>query len=133
MNHILKELIDEGHVVVYLDDILIFTAEIETHRYLVRRVLEILQENKLYLKPEKCTFEAWEVEYLGLIVGHGTMWMDPVKIKAVNEWPKPKNKKQLQRFLGFCNFYRRFIKNYSKIARPLHDLTGNKMWDWTEA
>ena len=96
MNHILKELIDEGHVVVYLDDILIFTSEVETHRYLVRRVLEILQENKLYLKPEKCTFEAWEVEYLGLIVGHGTMRIDPVKIKAVNEWPKPKNKKQLQ-------------------------------------
>ena len=61
------------------------------------------------------------------------MRMDPVKIKAVNEWPKPKNKKQLQRFLGFCNFYRRFIKNYSKIARPLHDLTGNKTWNWTEA
>ena len=61
------------------------------------------------------------------------MRMDPVKIKAVNEWPKPKNKKQLQRFLGFCNFYRRFIKNYSKITRPLHDLTGNKMWNWTEA
>ena len=96
-------------------------------------MLEILQENKLYLKLEKCTFEAWEVEYLGLIVGCGTMWIDPVKIKAVNKWPKPKNKKQLQRFLGFCNFYRRFIKNYSKIARPLHDLIGNKTWNWTKA
>ena len=85
MNHILKELIDEGHVVVYLDDILIFTSEVETHRYLVRQVLEILQENKLYLKSEKYTFKVWEVKYLGLIVGCGTIRMDLVKVKVVNK------------------------------------------------
>ena len=85
MNHILKELIDEGHVVVYLDDILIFTLEVETHRYLVQWVLKILQENKLYLKLEKCTFEVWEVKYLELIVEYGTIWIDPVKIKVVDE------------------------------------------------
>ena len=83
MNHILKELIDERHIIVYLNDILIFTSEIETHRYLIQRVLKIFQENKLYLKPEKCTFEVWEVKYLELIVGSGTMWMDLVKIKVV--------------------------------------------------
>ena len=85
MNYILKELIDEGHVIVYLDNILIFTLKVKTYRYLVQQVLEILQENKLYLKLEKCTFEIWEVKYLGLIMEYGTMWIDPVKIKAVDE------------------------------------------------
>ena len=66
-------------------------------------------------------------------MGCSTMRIDPVKVKAMNKWSKPKNKKQLQRFLGFCNFYCHFIKNYSKITRPLHDLIGNKTWNWTEA
>ena len=85
MNYILKELINEGHVVVYLDNILIFTLKVKTYRYLVQQVLEILQENKLYLKLEKCTFEVWEVKYLELIVEYGTIWIDPVKIKVVDE------------------------------------------------
>ena len=85
MNYILKEFIDKGHMVVYLDNILIFTLKVKTYRYLVQQVFEILQKNKLYLKLEKCTFEVWEVKYLGLIMECGTMWMDPVKIKIIDE------------------------------------------------
>ena len=131
MNEILKDLVNEGHVVVYLDDILIFSDSLEQHRKLVRRVLSVLREHKLFLKPEKCFFEQTEVNYLGLIVGNGELRMDPEKVTAVAEWPKPRNKKDVQSFLGFCNFYRRFIKDFSAIARPLTSLTGNVEWNWT--
>jgi len=71
------------------------------------------------------------VEFLGLIVGRGVARMDPVKTAAINDWPTPYTKKELQRFLGFCNFYRRFIQDYSAIAKPLTTLTGNIDWSWT--
>jgi len=83
MNELFKELVDEGAVVVYIDDILIFTATLEEHRRVVRRVLEVLAENNLFLKPEKCTFEAREVEFLGFIVSEGNIEMDPVKVAGV--------------------------------------------------
>ena len=76
----------------------------------------------MYLKPEKCDFHQDKIEYLGLIVGQGYLHMDPKKIKTVKEWPIPLSKRDLKSFLGFCNFYRRFIKDFSKIARPLHDM-----------
>ena len=132
MNHILKELIDEGHVIVYLDDILIFTDTLEEHRQIVRRVLEILRKNKLYLKPEKCEFEVNEVEYLGVIVGSGKIRMDPKKVSAMTGWKEPTKKKEVQSFLGFCNFFRRFIRGFSGVARPLTQLTGNAEWVWKQ-
>ena len=83
MNDIFKELIDEGVVVVYMDDILIFTESLEEHRKIVQRVLEILRRNNLYLKPEKCLFKQLGVDYLGLILSQGQVAMDPVKIAGV--------------------------------------------------
>ena len=130
MNHILKKLIDEGHVIVYMDDILIFTETIEEHRRIVREVLKILQDNNLYLKPKKCTFESPHVDYLGIIVGNGSVKMDPRKVQAVKEWPIPTKKRDVQAFLGFCNFFRRFIRGFSGVARPLSKLTGNSEWSW---
>jgi hypothetical protein len=90
MNHIFKELIDEGVVVVYMDDILIFTDTLERHRQVTERVLKILEENDLYLKPEKCEFKKEEIEYLGLIIGHNQVQMDKIKVEGVLEWPTPK-------------------------------------------
>jgi hypothetical protein len=130
MNDILRDLINEGHVIVYLDDILIFTESMEEHRKIVKRVLEVLQENKLFLKPEKCEFERTEIEYLGVIISHNSMKMDPVKIARIMEWPEPKNLKQTQAFLGFVNFYRRFVRGYSEVAKPLTKLTGKMGWSW---
>jgi transposase InsO family protein len=131
MNHISRDLIAKGVVEVYMDDILVHTVTIEEHRQVTRDVLRILQENNLFLKPEKCVFHQNEVEYLGMIVGNGTVKMDPAKILAIKDWPVPKNKRELQRFLGFCNYYRRFIKNYSKHAKPLTILTGNTDYQWS--
>ena len=91
----------EGVVVVYLDDILIFTGTLEEHRKVTRRVLELLEKHKLYLCPDKCEFEKTTVEYLGVIISHNSVSMDPVKIAGVTEWPAPTNKKEVQSFLGF--------------------------------
>lgn len=131
MNELFKDLIHAGVVVVYLDDILIFTKTLEEHRRVTREVLRILRENKLYLKPEKCEFEHSSIEFLGMIVEEGHVRMDPAKVKAVSEWATPKCKKELQSLLGFCNFYRRFIKGFSRVARPLHSLTGDVPWSWS--
>lgn len=109
MNHIFQELINEGKVVVYIDDILIFTKTMEEHRQVVHRVLQLLQEHKLYLKPEKCKFHQTRVEFLGLVVSHNQVEMDPIKVAGVSKWPTPTKKKEVQSFLGFTNFYRRFI------------------------
>ncbi|SJL18813.1 uncharacterized protein ARMOST_22414 [Armillaria ostoyae] len=105
MNDIFKDLISEGKVTIYLDDILIFTKELDEHRHIVQRVLQKLRENKLFLKAEKCEFEVLETEYLGIIISEGQVRMDPVKLAGIAEWPTPTKKKELQSFLGFTNFY----------------------------
>ena len=125
MNDIFRQLIAEGVVVVYLDDILIFTETLEQHREVTKRVLKLLEENKLFLKPDKCEFEQTKVEYLGVIISYNSVKMDPVKVMGVVEWPVLNNKKEVQSFLGFINFYRRFIQDFSHHARPLFNLTKN--------
>src|SRR3954466_15154809 len=109
---------------------MIFTVMIEEHRKIVQEVVQVLKDNQLFLKAKKCIFEALEVEYLGLLVSEGQVCMDLIKVKGVADWPKPKNKKDIQSFLGFTNFYRRFIKGYSKMARPLTKLMGKEEWSW---
>ncbi|SJL08909.1 uncharacterized protein ARMOST_12283 [Armillaria ostoyae] len=133
MNDIFKNLIASGKVTIYLDDILIFTKDLDEHRRIVRQVLQKLRENKLFLKAEKCEFEVLETEYLGVIISEGQVRMDPVKLAGIAEWPTPTKKKELQSFLGFTNFYRKFIKNYSKVVRALTQLTGNAEWTWGAA
>ena len=123
----------EGVVCVYLDDILIFTKTLSEHWNVMRRVLEHLWEHKLYLKLEKCEFEWRQIEYLGVIVLEGWVEMDPVKVSGVAEWPTPRNKKEVQSFVGFINFYQRFIKDFSHHARALFDLTKKDIgWKWEE-
>ncbi len=86
---------------------------------------------KLSLKAEKCYFEQEEIEFLGLIISQKGMRMDPNKVKAIKEWPNPTSKRELQQFLGFVNFYRRFVKGFAKIAKNLTKLTGKVEWVWT--
>lgn len=133
MNDLFRDLINEGVCIIYMDDILIFTDDLEKHRRAVWRALKILEDNKLYLKAEKCEFEKTKIEYLGLIISPGKMEMDPVKIDGVTNWPEPTSVKEVQSFVGFVNFYRRFIEGFSEIARPLHDLTRKSTpWVWGE-
>ena len=98
----------------------------------MRRVLQVLRQNWLYLWYEKCTFAQNTIEYLGFIIGNGEICIDPKKVEAIQAWPEPKNLTNVQSFLGFYNFYQRFIKDFSKIARPLNQLTRNVDWKWEE-
>jgi hypothetical protein len=123
MNEIFQDLITEGVVSVYLDDILIFTNSLEEHSQITCLVLDRMREHKLYLRPEKCEFEKVRIEYLGIIISHNKVEMDPVKIAGVVDWPMPSNKKEVQSFVGFVNFYRHFIPGFSHHARALFDLT----------
>jgi len=123
MNDIFQNLIAEGIVVVYLDNILIFTKTEEEHTQAVQRVLQVLKENKLFLRPEKCKFYKQRIEYLGLVISENKVSMDLVKVAGVREWPTLENKMDVQAFLGFMNFYQRFIQDFSAKARPLFDLT----------
>jgi hypothetical protein len=133
MNDLFRDLVAKGVVCVYLDDILIYTETLEEHREVLQEVLERLRTHKLFLKPEKCEFEKTRIEYLGLIVGQGHAAMDPIKVAGAKDWPRPTNVKEVQSFLGFVNFYRRFIRDFSHLARPLFDLTRKDTeWKWEE-
>ena len=109
MNDIFRNLIAEGIMVVYLDDILIFTRTEEEHAKAIWWVLQVLQDNKLFLRLEKCEFFKEQIEYLGLVILENQVSMDLVKVVGVWEWPTPENKTDVQVFLGFMNFYCRFI------------------------
>jgi len=128
------DLIATGYVVIYLDNILIFATTMSKLVFYTHQVLKRLQDLDLFLRPAKCSFNQTLVEYLGLIISEGELRMDPVKLQAVKDWPRPKSVKDIQKFLGFCNFYRRFVHAYSTLACPLFDLTKKTTtWTWTPA
>ena len=105
---------------------------LEEQRRILRRILERLRLHKLCLHPKKCEFEPTRIEYLRLIVSsYGKVEMDPVKVSGVMDWPTITNRKEVQAFLGFTNFYRQFIEGFSHHARPLFELTKkNTKWSW---
>jgi len=123
MNALFDDLIKEGWVIIYMDNILIFSKDLEEHRILVKKVLQRLEEEDLFLKLEKCFFEKPSIEYLGMIISQNKIQMDPAKLSAVLNWPTPKCVKDVQSFLGFGNFYQRFIQGFVNITAPLTSLT----------
>ena len=132
MDGIFEDLISKGVVVVYLDNILIFTKTLKEHREVVRQVMELLQKHGLSLKPEKCEFERTSVEYLRVVISHDSVKMDPAKVAGVAEWPTLSTKKEVQSFLGFKNFYWRFIEGFWHIAQPLFNLTkADSVFKWS--
>lgn len=133
MNTLFADMLAEGWLVIYMDDILIFSQDKKTHQERTRRVLERLREHDLYLKPEKCLFDVTEVEFLGMIIRPGQFAMDPVKLQGIADWPTPNTVKQVRGFLGFGNFYRKFIDHFSEMARPMVELTRKDVkWHWDE-
>ena len=117
MNSIFQE------VIVYLDDILVFSKTLEQHRNHVKKVLETLRRNKLYCKLSKCQFGRQTIDFVGYTVSQNTVAMQSDKLRAIREWPRPSTVKMIQRFLGFCNYYRRFIRNFAVISAPLVKVT----------
>jgi len=132
MNNLFSDLLDVC-VVVYLDDILIYSDDITQHRKHVKEVLKRLRKAGLYAKVEKCEFHSDSVKYLGYVLSPAGLTMSDAKVKTIQEWPEPKKVKDIQSFLGFANFYRRFIFNYSDIVIPLTRLTRKDTpWNFDE-
>jgi hypothetical protein len=133
MDSIFADLIEGAIVIVYMDDIFLFAKTPEQLEENTKKVLQRLRENDLYLKPWKCEFCKTKIEWLGLIIEEGKISMDPGKLKGISEWPVPKTVKQTRGFLGFGNFYRRFIKGFSNIVQPLNNLLRkDRKFEWTE-
>ena len=132
MDTLFRELIMSGKIVIYMDDILIFSQTMDEHKSIVKQVLQILADNKLSLHLKKCKFHQTKIEYLGVILSQNSVETDPTKTKGVAQWPEPRDKREVRQFLGFCNFYCRFIPGFAQVARPLTELTGKKAWKWQE-
>jgi len=133
MNELLRDLTDTGKVAVFIDDVIVGTETEEEHDELVAEVIRRLEENDLYVKPEKCKWKVREVEFLGVVIGPEGIKMEKEKVKGVLEWPTLKCVKDVQKFLGLANYYCRFIEGFATVARPLHDMVKkDKKWEWTE-
>src|SRR5258708_1540411 len=111
-----------------MDDILVYSHTLSNHQQIVHQVLTTLCKQRLFLKPEKCKFEQKEVEYLGLVISKDHVAMDLTKVCGVTEWPTPTKVKEVQSFLGFVNFYQKFIHDFSDVACPLYVLTCKTQW-----
>ncbi|KAK3519931.1 hypothetical protein QTP70_008026 [Hemibagrus guttatus] len=125
MHEVLRDFLHK-FVVVYIDDILIYSRSMADHQRHVAEVLHRLRDHNLFLKAEKCLFHQPTVQFLGYVIDHSGVRMDEKKVTAVRDWPTPTTVKELQRFLGFANFYRRFIRGYSSVTSPLTNLLRNK-------
>jgi hypothetical protein len=122
MNDVFADMLDVC-VVVYLDNILIYSSNKTTHHKQVKEVLRRLWKHRLYAKPEKCEFDCKSVEYLSYILSPAGLTMASDKVQTIQDWPEPRRVKDIQSFLGFANFYQRFIYNFSDITVPLTRLT----------
>jgi hypothetical protein len=139
MNYEYRDTIDYWNargtaIQIYMDDIAITTStNLEDHIQAVSAVFKVAERLDLYFKPEKCTFHAPRMDYLGVILEKGITCMDPIKIAGIKNWPTPTKVKDIRSFLGFCNFYRPFIRGFAHVARPLNELTRKDIeWTWTE-
>ena len=109
-------------ILVFFDDILVYSPDMETHRHHLRVALQLMRANKLFAKRSKCVFGTNQVQYLGHVISGEGVSTDPEKLAAVADWKVPTNISLLRGFLGFTGYYRRFIKNYGLICKPLYDL-----------
>jgi hypothetical protein len=132
MNTIFHKEINQGWLSVYMDDMAIHTRPFnneteeqhrQCHQAYIHHILQMLEENDLFLKPTKCQFEQKEIKFLGVMVGYGQLQMDPKKLQGVADWKQPCNVQEICKFLGFTGYYCYFVPNYSKIVQPLLDLT----------
>jgi len=134
INEILRDLINKGKVAAFVDDVLVGTEMEEGHDEVVEEILRRVEENNLYIKPEKCVWKARKIGFLGVIIGPNGIEIKTKKVDRVLSWPQPKNVKDVRKFLGLANYYRRFIKDFAQVARPMNILTWkDKKWRWEEA
>jgi len=131
INDIFRDLINKGDVATFIDDVLVGTETEEGHDELVEEILRRLEEHDLYVKPEKCKWKVQEVGFLGVVIGPDGIKMEKEKVRGILEWPTPKCIKDVQKFLGLANYYRRSVKDFTEIARPMHRLVQKQeKWNW---
>ena len=132
MNMIFQDLIIAWKIMVYMDNILIFSKSMAEHIMVINQVFQILCNNDLYLEPEKCKFYKDKLNYLRFIISKDHITMEDSKINAIREWQTLHTVHDIWSFMGLGNFYRRFIEKFSFMARPLYDLTKkDEKWNWT--
>lgn len=132
MQQLFHNLLDK-FVVVFLDDILVYSKTEAEHKEHLHQVLEILRKNHLYAKLQKCQLFKRSVTFLGHVLDENGLSMEQDKIKAIQEWPRPKNKKEILSFLGLAGYYRRFVKNFSQLASKMTELLKDKVqWNWSD-
>jgi len=123
MNEILRDLINKGKVAAFVDDVLVETEIEKGHDEIMEEILRRLEENDLYIKLEKCVWKARKIGFLGVVIGPNRIEMEVEKVDGVLSWPQLKNVKDVRKFLGLANYYRRFIKDFTQVARPINVLT----------
>jgi len=133
MNEILRDLINKGKVAAFVNNVLVGTETEEGHNEIVEEILRRLEKNDLYIKPEKCVWKTRKIGFLGVVIGPDGIEMEAEKVDRVLSWSQPKNIKDVRKFLGLANYYRRFIKDFAQVARPMNVLTRkDKKWRWEE-
>ena len=133
INDLLRDLVVEEKVVVFIDNVMITMETEEGQDEIVEKVLKKLEENDLFVKPEKYVWKVREVGFLGVIIGEDRVRMEKEKVQGVIEWPVPRSTKNMQKFLGLANYYRQFVKDFARIAKLLHEMTRKETkWSWGE-
>jgi len=131
MNEILRDMINEGKVAVFVDNMLVRTETEEGYDEIVEEVLRRLEENDLYVKPEKCAWKVRKIEFLDAVIGPSGIEIEKEKVDRVLSWPEPRNMKDVRKFLGLTNYYRGFIKDFAQVARPMNMLMRKDVkWRW---
>jgi len=127
MNEILRDIINKGKVVAFMNDILVGTETEKEHNEIVEEVLKRLEENSLYVKPEKYMWKVQKIEFLEVVIGSNGIEMEKEKVDRILSWLEPKNMKDVRKFLGLTSYYRRFIKDFAQVVRPMNMLTRKDM------
>jgi len=131
MNKILRDMTNEKKVAGFVDNVLVGTETEEGHNEIVKKVLRRLEKNNLYVKPEKCTWKVQKVNFLGVVIDQEKIKMEEDKVAGVLNWSVARTVRNVRKFLGLVNYYRQFMKDCVKIARPLNNLTRKeKKWRW---
>jgi len=127
MNKILRDMINKEKVAAFVDDILVGIETEERYNEIIKEVLRRLEKNDLYIKPEKCIWKVWKIGFLEVIIGPNGIEIEKEKVDGVLSWLEPKNIKDIRKFLDLANYYRRFIKDFSQVARLMNVLTRKNM------